>query len=186
MRFSYSKNYEKDTEHYHKFRLLDIFLEKLARNNPDEFSKDLYTSEKFMAIGVGKNDIIYNPSPEMPEYIEQQIKKELKRLYPPKMNYEQAEQAKLDYWDYTNPHSVDTDPVHFVSYCVIAPKGTRSQIVLNFYEKIIDEKNSNKKILQDNNMFSDDMKLYLVYLMKGAYWAEPLENYSPELLWVKS
>jgi hypothetical protein len=40
------------------------------------------TSEKFIAVGIGRNDIIYVPHPEMPSYIEQQIRKELKRPYP--------------------------------------------------------------------------------------------------------
>ena len=82
MEFNYAKGYEDYPEHYQKFSQFDIFLKKLSEEYEEEFSKELYTSGKFIAIGIGKNDIIYNPDPQMPQYIEEKIKAELNRLYP--------------------------------------------------------------------------------------------------------
>ena len=82
MKFNYSKQYINEPNHYNKFREIDSFLEKLSEENKDEFSKELYKSGSFMIIGINNNDVIFTPNPEVPDYIESQIRKELKRLYP--------------------------------------------------------------------------------------------------------
>ena len=82
MKFDYSSSYEHSPEHFEKFKQFDLFLEKLSLEYPEEFTKELYVTGKFIAVGIGRNDVIYNPSPDMPDSIEREIRRELKRLYP--------------------------------------------------------------------------------------------------------
>lgn len=81
MKFNYAEGYKGHPD-YDKFVEFDNFLERLSLDNEEEFSKDLYKSERFMIFGVGQRDIIYTPNPEMPDYLTEQIRKELKRLFP--------------------------------------------------------------------------------------------------------
>jgi hypothetical protein len=187
MKFNYSEGYENSPEHFRKFKLFDLFLEKLAERNKEEFSKEIYTSGKFIAVGVGRNDIIYVPSPEMPASIEKQIKKELLRLYPRKMNYKEAEQAKHEYWDFTNPHMVNSEPhPHLVLDCIIAPQGTSLPILQTIYRKISDDKIYNQDVLFDMGFGMADMRLFIVYQAKGDVWIESLELYDPSLPWLNA
>lgn len=179
MKFNYADSYKDNPEHYRKFLLLDAFLEKLSKANKDEFSKDLYTSGNLMTVGVGSKDIIYNPSPEMPAHIEQQIRKELKRLYPPKMNYAQARQAINEYWELTSPRMVNSEPVHMVHDCIFAPNGSDKKILETIYNRMKDEHLSNEEILLDMGL-NMDMRLFIVFQMKGYYWIVPLETYSED------
>ncbi|HET9055623.1 MAG TPA: hypothetical protein VFN30_02130 [Chitinophagaceae bacterium] len=78
MEFNYAKGYENYPEHYQKFSQFHIFLKKLS----EEFSKELYNSGKFLAVGIGKNDIIYNPDPQMPPHIEKKNKSGIKTPIP--------------------------------------------------------------------------------------------------------
>lgn len=187
MKFNYAEGYQNNPEHFKKFSEFDKFLAQLSIDNEDEFSKELYTSKRFMAIGVGRNDIIYNPAPEMPAYIEQKIRKELMRLYPRKMNYKEAEQAKVEYWDLINPHMVASEPhPHLVLDCIIAPKGTSNPELQAIYEKIKDEKLYNQDVLFDMGFGMTDMRLFIVYQAKGSIWIEPLELYNPSLPWLNA
>lgn len=180
MKFNYADGYINHPEHFQKISLFDRFLEKLSDDNKDEFSKDLYTSLSFMAFGVGKADIIYNPNPEMPEDIEKQIKKELIRLYPPKMNYKEARQAMSEYWELTTPRIVSTDPVHMIEGCIFAPRGSDRKTLETIYNRIKDEQTANEEILLDMGLGNTDMRLFLIIKMKGYYWPVPLELYSAE------
>ena len=82
MKFNYSKGLEHEPEHFKKVKEFDMFLEALSTEYKEEFSKEIYTSKRFMVFGIGINKIIYTPLPEVPKYIEEKIKKELQRLYP--------------------------------------------------------------------------------------------------------
>ena len=84
MKFNYADSYI--GEEKVKWNKFDEWLEKLSEEDHEEFSKELYTSYRFMSIGVSssRNDIIYNPSSEVPNHIKEQIKEKLLEIWPPK------------------------------------------------------------------------------------------------------
>jgi hypothetical protein len=83
MEFHYADRYIENKEKWAEF---DLWLKELSENNPDEFAKEMYQSEKFMAVGTSSTHhaIIFTPHTQMPKYIEEQIKGKLLELWPVK------------------------------------------------------------------------------------------------------
>jgi hypothetical protein len=64
--------------------LFNDFLETLSSEYADEFKKEMYSNERFIAIGISGNpaDIIYAFNPSVPDEIQRKIVSKLQEIFP--------------------------------------------------------------------------------------------------------
>jgi len=67
-----------------EWNLFNDFLETLSSEYADEFKKEMYSNERFMAVGIsGKPaDITYAFNPSVPDEIQRKIVSKLKEIFP--------------------------------------------------------------------------------------------------------
>ena len=81
MKFNYADSYP--GEDNLKWLEFDSWLEELSEEYPDEFAKDLYTSLRFMTIGIrsSNNSVVFVPADDVPEHIQNAIRNKLLQLW---------------------------------------------------------------------------------------------------------
>ena len=82
MKFKYAESFIENKEKWIEF---DLWLEKMSEEYPEEFSKEIYQSEKFQVVGTSStyHAVIFVPHPEMPNNIKELIEAKLLELWPP-------------------------------------------------------------------------------------------------------
>ena len=80
MKFNYARSFPSEKDKMEQF---DAFLEELTEEYSEDFATVLSKQRDFMAFGIGSNGIIYNPSPDLPPYIEKQILRKINELWYP-------------------------------------------------------------------------------------------------------
>jgi hypothetical protein len=82
MVYKYAEKFGENKEKWGEF---DKWLNEYADANREEFSKELYESERFQAVGTSSTHhaITFVPHPDMPEYIATAIRNKLLELWPP-------------------------------------------------------------------------------------------------------
>ena len=93
------------------------------------------------------------------------------------MTYKEAKKVLDDHFDIINPHMIVSEPPHLVLGGIIAPEGTAIPTLGFIYEKMTDEHIANDEILLENNLFGNNLIVYVVFKMKGSFWFQPLDTY---------
>jgi hypothetical protein len=93
------------------------------------------------------------------------------------MTYNEAKKVANDNWDLLNPHMIASTPPHLILGSVIAPEGTAIPTLGGIYGKIKDEHIPNDDILLEQNLFGNNLIVFVVFQMDGNVWFQPIESY---------
>jgi hypothetical protein len=94
------------------------------------------------------------------------------------MTYKDAKQVIKDNRDILDTSLVGSKPAHMILGSIIAPDNSTSNFLNELYDRIKEEHISNEEILLEDNLIGiDNLRLFIVYKMRGEIIIMPIDSY---------